>query len=218
MTAGKARRRNRSQPVRPKLVAAASRSWGIVVRDSYTPNAMFLKMRKTTANSMPIGFPWNVATKNSRAAGKKTRMGIDWRTSRSGSMTIAAFLFVAAVCPKTIAKTRERRYATTIRAVEKAPRRGSWIASSADDGFRRAAAAPARITAPAKSRSHRRAPRIAARKGWGVYTGCRARSDTGQEPGENRFLRVQAVLGLVEHDRLRPIHDVVRDLESTVGR
>src|SRR6266568_5137555 len=208
MTAGKARRRNRSQPVRPKLVAAASRSWGIVVRDSYTPNAMFhamlVKMRKTTANSMPIGFPWNVATKNSRAAGKKTRMGIDWRTSRSGR--------------KTIAKTRERRYATTIRAVEKAPRRGSWIASSADDGFRRAAAAPARITAPAKSRSHRRAPRIAARKGWGVYTGCRARSDTGQEPGENRFLRVQAVLGLVEHDRLRPIHDVVRDLESTVGR
>src|SRR6266705_1569182 len=126
MTAGKARRRNRSQPVRPKLVAAASRSWGIVVRDSYTPNAMFHamlgKIRNTTANSMPIGFPWNVATKKSKAAGKKTKIGIDWRTSRRGSMTMEAFLFVAAVCPKTIAKTRESKYATTIRAVDRVER------------------------------------------------------------------------------------------------
>src|SRR5712691_1333119 len=81
IAAGKARRRNRSHPRSPKLAAAASRSTGTVERDSYTPNAMFhdmlVKMRKTTANSIPNGWPWNAATKNNRAGGKKPRIGTD---------------------------------------------------------------------------------------------------------------------------------------------
>ena len=74
-----------------------------MVRDSYTPKAMFhdmlVKIRKTTASSIPIGCPWNVATKNTSAAGKNPRMGMDWRTSSTGSRTTAALLFVAAVWP-----------------------------------------------------------------------------------------------------------------------
>src|SRR5437763_10215297 len=103
IAAGNARYRNRSQPRRPKLAAAASRSAGIVVRDSYTPNAMFhamlVKIRNTTANSIPMGWPRNVATKKIKAAGKNPRIGMDWSTSRSGSNAADARLFVAAVWP-----------------------------------------------------------------------------------------------------------------------
>src|SRR3970282_1085544 len=120
-TAGRARRRNRSQSRTPKEAAASSRSCGIVERDSYTPKAMFqaieVKIRKTTATSRPTGLPWNVETKNTRAAGKNPRIGMLWRTSRSGSITTAARLFVAAVVPKATAKKRGGR--------EGAPKRGT---------------------------------------------------------------------------------------------
>src|SRR5262249_25841415 len=39
-----------------------------------------------------------------------------------------------------------------------------------------------------------------------------------QAPGQNAFLRMQAVLGLVEHDRLRPVDHLVRDLLAAVRR
>ena len=90
--------------------------------DSYTPNAMFhdidVKIRKTTASSRPAGFPWNAATKKTIAGGKKARMGMLWRMSRSGSMTTAAFLLRAIVVPYAMANTRERRYAANIRLTE----------------------------------------------------------------------------------------------------
>jgi len=60
---------------------------------------MLVKMRKTIASSRPMGLPWNVFTKNTRAAGKNPRIGTDWRTSRTGSMIAAARLFRAAVVP-----------------------------------------------------------------------------------------------------------------------
>jgi len=71
--------------------------------------AMLVKIRNTTASSIPTGLPWNVATKNTSAAGKKPRIGTDCKTSRTGSMITAAFLFVAAVAPYVIAKTRDNR-------------------------------------------------------------------------------------------------------------
>ena len=39
-----------------------------------------------------------------------------------------------------------------------------------------------------------------------------------QAPGQDALLGVQAVLGLVEDDRLRPVHDLVRDLLAAMGR
>ena len=57
--AGSTRRRRRNQSRTAKLAAASLRSSGIVVIDSYTPNAMFhaieVKMRNTTAISRPMG-------------------------------------------------------------------------------------------------------------------------------------------------------------------
>src|SRR6266545_2126128 len=97
--------------------------------DSYTPNAMFhdieVKIRNTTASSSPTGCPWKVVTKKIRAAGKKPKIGTLWRTSRRGSMTTAAFRFVAIVVPYAIAKTRDRRYAANILATEYSARSGS---------------------------------------------------------------------------------------------
>src|SRR5438046_9079313 len=101
IAAGKSRNRNRSQPVKPKLAAAASRSCGIVVRDSYTPKAMFhdmlVKIRNTTARSIPIGCPWNVAREDASAAGRRPRRGVDGRAASTGSRETAALVVVAAV-------------------------------------------------------------------------------------------------------------------------
>src|SRR5256885_15320526 len=93
--------------------------------------AMLVKIRNTTASSIPIGLPWKVATKNTSAAGKKPRIGTDCRTSRTGSMITEAFLFVAAVAPYAIAKTRDNRSARTMRVVENKARRGGWAAGQA---------------------------------------------------------------------------------------
>src|SRR2546422_9306667 len=94
--AGNTRRRNRSQSRAPKLLAASSRSCGIVAIDSYTPNAMFqaidVKIRNTTAISRPAGGPWEVATKNTRAAGEKTRVGTLWGMYKTGRTVTGAFL------------------------------------------------------------------------------------------------------------------------------
>src|SRR5262245_29752950 len=38
-----------------------------------------------------------------------------------------------------------------------------------------------------------------------------------QAPGEDALLRVQTVLGLVEHDRLRTVDDLVGDLVAAMG-
>src|SRR5512138_1280803 len=48
--------------------------------------------------------------------------------------------------------------------------------------------------------------------------GRRARSAPGQQQLEERLLRVQPVLGLVEHRRLRPLDDGVGNLLAAVGR
>src|SRR3989442_12412722 len=96
--------------------------------------AMLVKIRNTTASSIPAGLPWNVATKNTSAAGKKPRIGTDCRTSRTGSMITAAFLFVAAVVPDGIAKTRDKREGRTIRVGENKARRGKWAAFHAARG------------------------------------------------------------------------------------
>src|SRR3989442_7591841 len=42
-------------------------------------------------------------------------------------------------------------------------------------------------------------------------------SDAGKEPGEDRFLCVDTVLRLVEHDRSRPLDHLVCDFETAVG-
>src|SRR2546426_11255636 len=95
----------------------------MVVSASYTPNAMFHAMlvntRTTTEISRPKADPLNVFTKKKRTAGKNARIGTDWRTSRSGSITVAAFRFVAAVVPYAIANTSAIRYAAIIRVREK---------------------------------------------------------------------------------------------------
>src|SRR2546428_11204748 len=90
--------------------------------------AMLVKIRNTTASSIPIGLPWNVATKNTSAAGKKPRIGTDCRTSRIGSMITAAFLVVAAGGPDVIAETRGNRDARTIRVGGNKGRGGRWAA------------------------------------------------------------------------------------------
>src|SRR2546427_4895349 len=90
-------------------------------------------------------------------------------------MMTAALLFAAAVAPYVIAKTRDKRQARTIRVVENRAKRGSWIALIAAGGLRIATAVAARTTIPARIRSRPRRPRIFARKGRGLYTGCRER-------------------------------------------
>src|SRR5947207_8135380 len=44
----------------------------------------------------------------------------------------------------------------------------------------------------------------------------RGRLAPAETPGENAFLGVQAVLGLVEHDRLRAVDHLVRHLVATM--
>src|SRR5687767_3764982 len=38
-----------------------------------------------------------------------------------------------------------------------------------------------------------------------------------QAPSKNALLRMQAVLGLIEHDGMRPVHDVVGHLLAAMG-
>src|SRR5256712_3741885 len=67
-------------------------------------------------------------------------------------------------------------------------------------------------------RSRPRRPRIFARKGRGLYARWRAPSYPGEEPGQDRLLRMQTVLRLIEDDGLGPVDHLVRDLESSMGR
>src|SRR3989304_1173298 len=60
---------------------------------------MEVKMRNTTAISRPGGWPWNVDTKNTRAAGKNPRIGTLWRMSSRGSITTAGRLLRAMGAP-----------------------------------------------------------------------------------------------------------------------
>src|SRR5262249_58514208 len=70
-----------------------------------------------------------------------------------------------------------------------------------------------------RSETHRRIAR-----GIGGFRSARptptrlpANSAGVQAPGQNAFLGVQAVLGLVEHNRLRPLDHLVRDLLAPMG-
>src|SRR5439155_26268306 len=76
--------------------------------------------------------------------------------------------------PNVNAKTKDNRKARTIRVVEKSAKRGSWTALNAACGSRIATTIATRITIPARIRRRPRRPRIFARKGRGLYTGCRA--------------------------------------------
>src|SRR5215467_3089551 len=49
-------------------------------------------------------------------------------------------------------------------------------------------------------------------------TRLRPNSASVQAPGQNAFLGVQAVLGLVEHNRMRPIDHLVRDFLAAMRR
>src|SRR5881296_3824877 len=105
-----------------------------------------------------------------------------------------------------------------MRNTEKNARRGSVATVRAASGNRTAAPIPSRMRTTATIRSRPRRPRIFARKGRGLYTRWRAPSYPGEEPGQDRLLRMQTVLGLIEYDRLGPVDHLLGDLESSMGR
>src|SRR2546427_1119031 len=105
-----------------------------------------------------------------------------------------------------------------MRNTEKNARRGSVATVGAASGNRTAAPIPSRMRTTATIRSRPRRPRIFARKGRGLYTRWRAPSYPGEEPGQDRLLRMQTVLRLIEDDGLGPVDHLVRDLQSTLGR
>src|SRR3989304_9189903 len=130
---------------------------------------MEVKMRNTTAISRPAGWPWNVDTKNTRAAGKNPRIGTLWRMSSGGSITTAARLLRAMVVPYATAKTRARRYAATMRPRENRERRGRTAACFALSGNAIANAIPTAMTTSATHRTHFRAAAIGMAPREGAY-------------------------------------------------
>src|SRR2546430_5582243 len=105
-----------------------------------------------------------------------------------------------------------------MRNTEKNARRGSVATVRAASGDRTAAPIPSRMRTTATIRSRPRRPRIFARKGRGLYTRWRAPSYPGEEPGQDRILRMQTVLRLIEDNGLGPVDHLVGDLESSMGR
>src|SRR2546425_7345337 len=117
-----------------------------------------------------------------------------------------------------MAKTRDNRYARTMRVVENRAKRGSWIALNAARGLRTATTTAARTTIPARIRSRPRRPRISPAKDGGYIRVVESPSDAGEEPRKDRLLRVQTILRLIEDDRLRPVHHFVRDFQTAMSR
>src|SRR6186713_2137065 len=50
------------------------------------------------------------------------------------------------------------------------------------------------------------------------FIACASCLDGAEAPGEDALLGVQPVLGLVEHDRARAVHDLVGDLLAAMRR
>src|SRR2546425_8048083 len=115
-----------------------------------------------------------------------------------------------------MAKTRDNRYARTMRVVENRAKRGSWIALNAACGLRTATAIAARTTIPARVRSRPRRPRISPAKDGGYIRVVESPSDAGQEPRQDRLLRMQTVLRLIKDDRPRRVHRLVRDFQTAM--
>src|SRR3989304_4105380 len=147
---------------------------------------MLVNTRTTTEISRPTGEPENAFTKKRRTAGKNPRIGMDWSTSRTGSMTAPARGFVAAVVPYTIPNVSARRYAANIRAREKRARTPTSPALAAWGGNRRMTATATRSTAPATVHRRRREGPIQPGKGRGLLTGYRRAED-----GRNRHVVVR---------------------------
>src|SRR5207253_6061335 len=55
------------------------------------------------------------------------------------------------------------------------------------------------------------------RAGMGIPDSAFSGNALAQAPGENALLRMHAVLGLVEHDRPRPVDDLVGHLVAAMG-
>src|SRR3989441_3414080 len=117
-----------------------------------------------------------------------------------------------------MAKTRDNRYARTMRVVENRAKRGSWIALNAACGLRIATAIAARTTIPARIRSRPRRPRISPAKDGGYIRVVESVSDASEEPRKDRLLRVQTVLRLIEGDGPRAVHHLVRDFKTAMRR
>lgn len=75
-----------------------------------------VKITNIDAHSRPKRLSGKTVMKKVRATGRKTRIGMDWRTSRMGTRTFSARLNRAAAVPYTSANTVERARAMNIRS------------------------------------------------------------------------------------------------------
>src|SRR2546425_10691041 len=105
-----------------------------------------------------------------------------------------------------------------MRRTEKNARTGSVATVRAASGNKTAVPIPRPMRTTARIRSRPRRPRISPAKDGGYIRVVERPSYPGEEPGQDRLLRVQAVLGLIEHDRLGPVDHLVGDLEPSMGR
>jgi len=74
---------------------------------------MLVKIRKMTARLTPRG-PGKIPEMPKMTIGKKPRMGIDWRTSRRGIMTVSALWLRAAIMPTARLNRMLKKSATII--------------------------------------------------------------------------------------------------------
>src|SRR3989441_2880776 len=105
-----------------------------------------------------------------------------------------------------------------MRKMEKNATIGRVAAVRAASGNMTAVAIPSTMRTTARIRSRPRRPRISPAKDGGYIRVVGRASYPGEEPGQDRLLRVEAILGLIEHDRLGPVDHLVGDLESSMGR
>src|SRR2546426_5737383 len=104
-----------------------------------------------------------------------------------------------------------------MRRTEKNARTGSVATVRAASGNKTAVPIPRPMRTTARIRSRPRRPRISPAKDGGYIRVVERASHPGEEPGEDRLLRMQAVPGLIQHHGLGAVHHLLGDLQASMG-
>src|SRR2546427_5801074 len=104
-----------------------------------------------------------------------------------------------------------------MRRTEKNARTGSVATVRAASGNKTAVPIPRPMRTTARIRSRPRRPRISPAKDGGYIRVVERASHPGEEPGEDRLLRMQAVLGLIEHHVVGARRALRGELQAPAG-